>query len=204
MHIELTEMLRCVKPHEENFLVMSTGEMRGRLVRTGVLGCPVCHAEYPILKGLVDFTGHGRRETAPGARSQSPIPVSRLPLPDVQALLDLSGPGGYIVLVGSAARYGAGLSDLMAGVHFVGVNPPEGVEELSTLSLVRSVAVIPVRQAIARGVVVGADSVKEPWTGEAVRVLLRGRRYVQEGGTSGPAGVTQLAASENAWVGEKQ
>ncbi len=45
MHIELTEMLRCPESHEEALLVMSTGEMLGRMVRTGILGCPVCRRE---------------------------------------------------------------------------------------------------------------------------------------------------------------
>src|SRR5438876_1022887 len=32
-------MLRCPERHEEGFLVLSTGEMRGRMVRSGMLGC---------------------------------------------------------------------------------------------------------------------------------------------------------------------
>src|SRR5256886_15142746 len=57
VHIELTEMLRCPETHEEAFLVMSTGEMVGRMVRSGILGCPVCRKEDPIVKGIVNFSG---------------------------------------------------------------------------------------------------------------------------------------------------
>src|SRR5438046_8974624 len=56
VHIELTEMLRCPETHEEAFLVMSTGEMVGRMVRSGILGCPVCLKEYPVVKGIVHFS----------------------------------------------------------------------------------------------------------------------------------------------------
>src|SRR5437588_666402 len=57
-------MLRCPETHEEAFLVMSTGEMVGRMVRSGILGCPVCRREYPILKGVVEFRGTGKGEGA--------------------------------------------------------------------------------------------------------------------------------------------
>jgi uncharacterized protein YbaR (Trm112 family) len=55
MHIELTEMLRCPEAHREEMLVLSTGEVRDRMVRSGLLGCPVCHKEYPIGRGIVNF-----------------------------------------------------------------------------------------------------------------------------------------------------
>src|SRR3989441_11574994 len=61
-------MLRCPETHEEAFLVMSTGEMVGRMVRSGILGCPVCRKEYPIVKGIVNFSARG-----PGA-GHSPRP----------------------------------------------------------------------------------------------------------------------------------
>src|SRR5438445_7931838 len=65
VHIELTEMLRCPEAHEEAFLVMSTGEMVGRMVRSGILGCPVCRREYPIVRGMVQFSARGPGEGLP-------------------------------------------------------------------------------------------------------------------------------------------
>ena len=166
-------MLRCPETHEEAFLVMSTGEMVGRMVRSGILGCPVCRKEYPIVKGIVNFSARG--------------------------------PGGYVVLVGSAARHAVGLAGLMAGIHFVGIDAPADVEELPILSLLACETVIPLRRAMARAVVVGPERASPPWIGEAMRVLLRGRRLViEDEDASAPAGLKQLAVGQGLWVGERE
>ncbi len=212
MHIELTEMLRCPEPHEEAFLVMSTGEMRGRMVRSGTLGCPRCHREYPIAQGVVIFSGAGSGGT--GGMPQAappPSPAPGAPLPpradaqSLQALLDLGGPGGYVVLVGAAARHAVGLAGLIGGIHFVGVNAPADIEELPVLSLLACDTMLPLRQGIARAVVVGPDRVGAWWLAEAERVLLRGRRLViEDEAAMPPPGVTRLAVGQGLWVGEKR
>jgi len=203
-------MLRCPEPHEENVLVMSTGEMRGRMVRSGILGCPVCHREYPIVKGVVHFSG-GEGTPLRDKNTQSlrgvPSPPSSLPALAVdaqtlQALLDLSGPGGYVVLLGSAARHAVGLAGLMGGIHFVGVNAPPGVEELPVLSLLACDTMVPLRHAMARGVVVGPEP--GAWLAEAARILLRGRRLVVEWeDAAAPPGVTRLAVGQGLFVGQR-
>ena len=176
MHIELTELLRCPESHREEFLVLSTGEVRHRMVRAGLIGCPVCHKEFPILRGIVNFAGTSAPSTPRGPAPPSPLPVSD-PV-QLQALLELSGPGGYVVLVGSAARQAAPLGDRMEGIHFVGINAPRDLEELPVLSLLRANERIPLRSGVVRGVVVGADLASSPWLVEAHRVLLPGRRFV--------------------------
>src|SRR5881396_244643 len=72
MHIELTEMLRCPEPHREEFLVLSTGEMSGRMVRAGIVGCPVCQREYEIVDGIVNFSGRGMRDVGRGPTPTHP------------------------------------------------------------------------------------------------------------------------------------
>lgn len=202
MHIELTEMLRCPEPHREDVLVLSTGEVKDRRIRSGLVGCPVCQKEYPITWGIVDFTG-GARPSAP----RGYVPPSPLPMADaasLQALLELSGPGGYVVLVGAAARQAPGLAAVMEGIHFVGINAPRDVEESAVLSLLRANDRIPLRSGIARGVVVGADLATSPWLVDAHRVLLRGRRFVVESEEPElPIGLHKLAAGNGLWVGEK-
>jgi uncharacterized protein YbaR (Trm112 family) len=199
VHIDLTEMLRCPEPHREAFLVMSTGEMRGRMVRSGVLGCPVCGREYAILKGVVNFSGSGERGAAPsGAPSGTTAET-------LQALLDLSGPGGYVVLVGSAARHAAGLAKLMGGIHFIGIDAPRDVEELPVLSLLACDTMIPLRQTMARAVVVGRERADAAWLAEGHRVLLPGRRLVIEReDVTPPDGLTRVASGQGLLVAERR
>jgi uncharacterized protein YbaR (Trm112 family) len=209
MHIELTEMLRCPEPHREEMLVLSTGEVKDRMVRLGLLGCPVCHKEYQISRGIVNF----RRSTERVAKESSGprpayVPPSPLPSADasnLRALLELSGPGGYVILIGSAVRQAQRLAALMEGIHFVGINAPSEMEERPTLSLLYANEKVPLRTAVARGVVVGADLATSPWLVEAHRVLLRGRRFVVENEEPElPIGLVKLAAEHGLWVGEKR
>ncbi|PYP09604.1 MAG: hypothetical protein DMD56_10650 [Gemmatimonadetes bacterium] len=209
MHIELTEMLRCPERHEEGFLVLSTGEMRGRMVRSGVLACPKCAREYAIVKGVVRFSRSREQEAGSGAVRSATAPRSPLPAPvdaqTLQAFLDLSGPGGYVLLLGSAAQHAVGLAGLMGGVHFVAVNAPDDVEELPVLSLLDCDTMIPLRQTVARAVVVGPDRLGAEWLAEARRVLLPGRRLVIESEqVAAPAGLTRLALGHGLFVGERR
>jgi uncharacterized protein YbaR (Trm112 family) len=206
VHIDLTEMLRCPEPHEEGFLVMSTGEMRGRMVRSGVLGCPVCGREFAILKGVVQFSGSREQGAGPGTAAEGPAPRSPLPAAEtLQALLDLSGPGGYVVLLGSAARHAVGLAGLMGGIHFIGIDAPPDVEELPVLSLVACDTMIPLRRTMARAVVVGRDRAEAAWLAEAHRILLPGRRLVVErDDVTPPAGLTRVASGQGLLVAERR
>jgi uncharacterized protein YbaR (Trm112 family) len=207
MHIELTEMLRCPEEHREEYLVLSTSEMNGRTVMLGVVGCPVCQREFEIIDGIVDFTTAvtGARPARAVRRTPAPRSPVTIDAQSLQALLDLGGPGGYVILLGSAARHAEGLAGVMGGVHFVGINAPPDVEELPILSLLQSDRIVPLRQGMARGVVVGAELSATPWVAEGTRVLLRGRRLVVESElAAGPDGVTQLAAGQGVWVGEKR
>jgi uncharacterized protein YbaR (Trm112 family) len=207
VHIELTEMLRCPERHDEGFLVLSTGEMLGRMVRSGVLGCPKCGREYRIVNGVAHFSGSGEPgaglSVAPsGTAPRSPLPVDAQTL---QALLDLSGPGGYVLLIGCAAQHAVGLAGLMGGIHFVGVNAPDEMEELPVLSLLACETMIPLRQTVARAVVVGSDRVGADWLAEARRVLLPGRRLVIESEqVAAPSGLTRLALGHGLFVGERR
>src|SRR5438128_333983 len=167
MHIELTEMLRCPEPHREEMLVLSTGEMKDRMVRSGLLGCPVCHNEYPISRGIVNFRRSKERvakeSSGPRPAYAPPSPLPSADAAKLQALLELSGPGGYVVLVGAAVRQATRLSALMQGIHFVGINPPGDLDEQPTLSLLYASEKVPLRTSVARGVVVGADLATSPW-----------------------------------------
>jgi uncharacterized protein YbaR (Trm112 family) len=209
VHIELTELLRCPEAHREEMLVLSTGEIKDRMVRSGLIGCPVCHNEYPISRGIVNFRRSKERvakeSSGPRPAYAPPSPLPTADAEKLQALLELSGPGGYVVLVGAAVRQAPRLGSLMAGIHFVGINPPPDMEEQPILSLVYATEKVPLRTAVARGVVVGADLATSAWLVEAHRVLLRGRRFVVVNEEPElPIGLIKLAAEHGLWVGEKR
>jgi hypothetical protein len=176
------------------------------MVNLGVVGCPVCHREFEIIDGIVDFTEVITGERQLRAVRRTPVqPTTPVDAQSLQALLDLGGPGGYVVLVGSAARHADSLASLMGGLHFIAINAPADIEQLPVMSLLQTDQVIPLRGAMARGAVVGAELARTAWVGEAARVLLHGRRLVIESEQPTlPESVQQLAVGQGLWVGEKQ
>src|SRR3989475_11783297 len=81
----------------------------------------------------------------------------------------------------------------MGGIHFVGVNAPDDVEELPVLSLLACETMIPLRQKVGRAAVVGPDRLGPEWLAEARRGLLPGRRVViQSERGAPPAGPPQV------------
>jgi hypothetical protein len=182
--------------------------MSGRMVRSGILGCPICRREFVIVRGVVRFSG-GEMRDAGSVTTDATHPASRISPPvdpeTLQALLDLSGPGGYVVLLGTAARHAIGLTALMGGIHFVGVNAPGDLEELPILSLLECDAMIPLRKTMARAVVAGRDRLDAAWLSEARRVLLPGRRLVVESDRAVlPDGIVRLALGDGLFVGERR
>jgi uncharacterized protein YbaR (Trm112 family) len=209
LFIELSEFLRCPEPHDETFCVVAPDEMVGRMITRGVVGCPECRREYPIEDGVVRFgavmTDPGRK---PGVAAEAGRGGRRravdLPDPDVvQALLGLGGPGGFVVLVGTAARLAGALAERMGGVHFVGIDPPPDVSVSPALSLLVHPDRIPLRAAMARGVLLGAERATPSWIAEGTRVLLDGLRLVVAGDDVVAPGLERLAAGRGLWVGQK-
>jgi hypothetical protein len=191
MFIELVEYLRCPQDHLETHCVLSTAAMSGRYVVSGVAGCPACQREYSIERGIVKF----------GA---PPSPPSGLTLPDVDAvhaLLNVASPGGNVVLVGTAGHLAAELGKRLEGVHLVGINAPPGTQDGSGLSLLENDSSIPLRSAMARGLVVGPEYVS--WGADAVRVLLPGLRLVVLKEEFDVHGVERMAVGQGMWVGRK-
>lgn len=194
MFIELAETLKCPSPHQESFVVVATEAMAERSVRQGVVGCPVCQAEYPIVDGVVRF-------------GEAPSPRAPPPAADVEtlhALLGIEGPGGYVVLIGAAARRADELAARLEGVHFIAVNAPDDLTERPYLSLLVADDQVPLRTGVARGVVVSGDFAHDPWPTEAARVALRGRRVIVEREGLDVPGTRPLASGSGLWLGERR
>ena len=179
-------------------LVLVPDRMVGRMVLEGTIGCPVCRREYPVRAGIALFDDEGPE--TPAAPAPDPALAEA-----VRALLGLSNPGGYVVLVGTACALAPSLASLLGGVHLVGINAPPGTEVTPSLSLLAHAGGIPLRTGMARGVVLGAEAAVSPWLGEGARVLLAGLRLVAlREAVAAPDGVTVVAAGQGLWVGEKR
>lgn len=195
MFIELAEFLRCPADHDETYCVVTPDRMVGRHIVEGTIGCPRCRQEFPIRDGVGLLTVGGVR--TPSIRSAA--------LPDVMtvaALLNLMGPGGYAVLVGSAAQLVEGLAAVIDGVHFVAVNAPADVAADARWSRVDGAARLPLRSSMARGVVLGGEC-EDALVADAGRVVLRGLRVVRLVEEALPTGVRELATGQGMAVGEK-
>lgn len=193
MLLALTEALACPREHDESYVICVPVEAEGSDVLSGVIGCPVCHAEYPIAGGAVQF---GRVKEA------IPLQPPDYDAAALEAFLGLEGRGGYIALVGSAARHAGELAERLSGVHVVAVNPP--VLLPPAVSPVVCPGRLPLRSRSMRAVALGRDSAGAAWQAEALRVLLPGLRVVIEDEAAEPEGVSVLARGGGVLVGEKR
>ena len=197
MFIELVDALRCPVPHEESWLVASATRMEARHIVEGALGCPVCHAEYPIRRGVVDF----RRVPSPPVNAaatptRNPAEAMRL-----AAFLGLGDAGGFAVLLDAWGAQAAALRELVE-TPLILVDPPTGTEGEPGLSVLLSDGPIPLAAGAARGTAIHVDAPAR--VTEALRVTRAGGRLVAAAGVGLPDGVRELARDDALWVGEKE
>jgi uncharacterized protein YbaR (Trm112 family) len=195
MFIELTDHLRCPAEHDESFLVLLPDRLEGRSVKAGQLGCPVCGRTFALESGVLD-TGDGPASEEPGG--------TVLDAEALTALAGLSGPGGYLTLVGPVANPWTKVAELNPGVALVAVNPGAGVSDAPGISVIRG-GRIPLKSGSMRGVVLGRPYADDPhWVGEAARVVLPGLRVVGEGADPPTDAIDLMASTGGVWVGTKR
>jgi hypothetical protein len=197
--IDVTEILRCPQPHDEAYLICGPITMDGRDVVRGGLACPVCRAEYPILDRVAWFA-------PPDAAAElaAPDAPSGLTAEAVRTFLDLQGGGGYVLLVGSAARFGPELAAHLPLSAVVCCCLSSARPEAGSVTILHSPKVLPIKRHCVRAVVVGSDVPLESWLPSAVAALLTGLRVIVEDETAEPAGVVGLARGAGVFVGEKR
>jgi uncharacterized protein YbaR (Trm112 family) len=194
--IELVDDLRCPRPHEETWLVASAVRMEERDIIEGTLGCPICHAEYPIRDGTVWFDD-SRPADVRHATDADPTLAMRL-----AAFLDLSDTQGFALLSGT---YGQ-LVELLRGVvppHLIALNPMPKVASRNGVSALMIRAGIPLADATCRGIALDADHASIAQVDEAVRVLQPRGRLVAPALATVPDGVSEIARDQHRWVAER-
>jgi hypothetical protein len=167
---------------------------RERDILEGTLGCPVCHAEYPIRDGVVWFDDGFQSEAEP---AEDPELALRL-----AAFLDLSDAQGFAILAG---RY-APLAELLRGVvpsHLIALNPSRTVPTGSGVSALVISTGIPLADATCRGIALDAAHAGAAHLDAAVRALRPRGRLVTPASAPLPDGVAELARDADLRVAER-
>ncbi len=187
MFIELIDLLRCTRPHEDSWLVAAFHELRERNVIAGLLSCPVCNARYPITQGVAWF------DVEPGSASPA-AGASNADGTAVAAYLNLVEPG--IVLLEGAWGGAAGL---LAGLGntVIALNSGEAVST-ARVSQVRCDSIAPLARECLDGVAL--DTTNWAMIESGVRALKSGARMVAPVRAAIPAELVELARDEGFWV----
>ena len=200
MFIELIDLLRCVRRHDDTWLVASFTKVSHRFVEEAKLGCPSCSAGYWIRGGVADFSGEvilpecdDERKAASHRREELATRAG--------AYLEATEPGATIVLGGLWACAAQELSE-MAEVRVIALNAPAEVKESETVGLVRVASEIPLATGSALGVAVDAwfpAKIVE----SALRVVRPGGRIVGPSAVKAPSEAAVLAHDDKYWVAQK-
>lgn len=200
MFIELIDLLRCIRAHDETWLVASFSKVNNRFVEEAKLGCPSCSAEYWIRGGVADFSGEvilpeceDERKAASHRREELATRAG--------AYLEATEPGATVVLGGLWAYAAQELSE-MAEVRVIAVNAPAEVKESETVGLVRVGSEIPLAARSVLGVAVDAwfpANIVE----SAVRVVRPGGRIAGPAAIKAPSDLSILAHDDKYWVAQK-
>lgn len=191
MFVELIESLRCPREHEESHLVVTASRAEARHILEGMLGCPVCRAEFPIHGGEALFASDVVTEPIP------PDPEIAMRL---AAFLDLTDARGFAILGGT---WGAHADEVrrISVTPLLLVNPPSGVA-VSAAGTVRVRGRLPVAARSARAAAIdrSADDVLVASTVAAVRTK---GRVIGPVALPLPGGVQELTRDARMWVAEK-
>lgn len=200
MFVELIDLLRCPRDHEETWLVAAFSRVEDRFVLEAKLGCPVCGEAYRVVDGIADFrapqaaiAGTEPSPNGPGQGDDETRIVRHA------AMLGLERPGSVIVLDDEAARLAQPLA-AMTETRIVALNPRSPLGESERIAVVFSDSRIPLAQASVDGMVVTSGTGAK--IEEAARTLRPGGRIVAPAGTKLGGGFRELARDEHNVVGE--
>jgi hypothetical protein len=197
--IELIDLLRCVNPHADSWLVASFRNITDRFVLEGTLGCPICSSQYEIAGGVADFSQGAKTRTAERRTSanQSEDLAMR-----IGAFLNATQAGATIVLGGSWADASEELARL-ADVRVIALNAGARVTESERVGLVRVGDRIPLASSSVHGAAFD-DSFSRDAIEAAAAVVKPGGRIVAPSSNEPLPQFNILARDTDKWVAEKQ
>jgi uncharacterized protein YbaR (Trm112 family) len=187
MHLDVIPALRCPREHEESGLVLVADETRGRHVVTGVLGCPVCEAEYPVRAGVAYFV-----EPAASTTDTRDDEIIR-----TAAMLGLTEPGGVIMLGGHWASTADATSEIGGALVLV-VNPPALTHYTEPVSVIYAGDQLPIAEHALRAAAI--DALVR--VNNIASVLRPKGRLVATHAVPVPPEIAEIARDADYWVGE--
>jgi hypothetical protein len=119
------------------------------------------------------------------------------------ALLDLSSPGGFVVLAGSWAADAIALGELTE-VRALVVNPAVTLGENEWTSVLETRDRLPLAAASARGIALDAGTIADAFVDSAIQALRSGGRLVAPLALQVPSDVRELARDSGVWVGVRE
>jgi hypothetical protein len=201
MFIELVDSLRCLEAHDETWLVAAASRTDGRHLVEGVLGCPICRREYVIRDGTAWFSTR-RPDTADRSLTTFPADSDVTRVTRTAALLDLSQPGGIVVLGGSWAAHADAVAALGAA-HVVVLNARASESSVQEVSSIVVDDRLPFGPAALRGIAVDGGGASSTLLSSAASSLRSRGRLVAPSDATVPGGVELLARDDQVWVAER-
>jgi len=190
MFIEMIDLLRCPREHEETWLIAAFTTMDGRFVVEGKLGCPICNSSYDIVGGVARFGGEISDAFAPNV---SPESVMR-----TAALLNLARPGSLAVLCGSEASAAGDLSQLTE-CRVIAMNPAANIEDSDHVGTIVTDTRIPLAANSVDAIAIGDC---HALLSDASRVLRPSGRLTISSETELPPGFQEIARDDQSIVAE--
>lgn len=191
MFIELIDLLRCTRPHEDSWLVATFHGMRERDVIEGLLSCPVCEARYPIRDGVAWFDVEpGTALTASGGAKTDGMRVA--------AYLNLVEPG-VVLLEGEWGGAAEAVAALDCTV--IALNSADKADS-ARVSRLRANDIVPLARECLDGIALASSSPR--LLGYGAKALRPGARMIGPASAQLPVGLAELARDEKWWVAARE
>lgn len=193
MFVELIEQLRCPREHAASALVVATSRTDDRYIMAGVLGCPVCGAEFRIDAGMANFADPPR--PTPPQRPSAELAVR------LAAFLGLTDAHGFAVLSGA---WGSQLDEIqkLSETPLVLINPPPGTGG-DPAGVLLCADVAPIAEGSMRAAALDGEQ-RRALSDSVVRAVRTGGRVVGPASLPVPEGVRELDRDDELWVGERE
>lgn len=194
MHLEVVGSLRCPAGHDASWLVARTDRLEARHIVEGVLGCPICGAEYRIERGVA-------RLGAPVGGASDPMPEAAL---RAAALLDLTTPQGLVLLAGAWAAAAVEVAAMVEQIHILALDAPDESPPLGLgVSSIEAGQSIPLASGSVRGIALDAAHTSASLVAQAAESLRAGGRLLAPALAAVPAALVELARDDRWWVAER-